>query len=79
MHARLAGGELVPVLVHLSGLVYLLRALVLGLTFLWFAFQFARATWRDPSRTSPPARQLFYASLLYLPLLLAVMVLDKLK
>ena len=39
-----------------------------------------------PPATSPPeqpnircARQLFYASLLYLPLLLAVMVLDKLK
>jgi heme O synthase-like polyprenyltransferase len=39
----------------------------------WFAFRFSR------ERTISRARQLFYVSLVYLPLLLAVMVLDKVK
>jgi heme o synthase len=62
-----------PFLFHLAGPIYLVSALVFGLLFVWFAFQFVR----DSSVAR--ARQLFYASLLYLPLLLAVMVLDKLK
>ena len=62
-----------PYLFHLAGPVYFASALVFGLLFVWFAFQFVR----DCSVAR--ARQLFYASLLYLPLLLAVMVLDKLK
>ena len=65
--------SLCPFLFHLAGPIYLVSALVLGLAFVWFAFQFAR------ERTVARARQLFYASLLYLPLLLAVMVLDKIK
>jgi heme O synthase-like polyprenyltransferase len=47
--------------------------LILGLAFAGFAFRFAR------ERTVARARQLFYVSLAYLPLLLAVMVLDKVK
>jgi heme O synthase-like polyprenyltransferase len=39
----------------------------------WFAIQFSR------ERTDSRARQLFYVSLVYLPLLLAVMVLDKVR
>jgi len=62
-----------PFLFHLAGPVYLVSALVFGLLFVWFAVQFVR----DPAVAR--ARQLFYASLLYLPLLLAVMVLDKIK
>ena len=62
-----------PFLFHLAGPIYLVSALVFGLLFVWFAFQFVR----DASVAR--ARQLFYASLLYLPLLLAVMVLDKIK
>jgi protoheme IX farnesyltransferase len=62
-----------PFLFHLAGPIYLVSALVFGLLFIWFAFQFVR----DSSVAR--ARQLFYASLLYLPLLLAVMVLDKIK
>jgi protoheme IX farnesyltransferase len=57
----------------LTGAIYLVGALILGLTFVWFALQFSR------DRTVARARQLFYASLVYLPLLLAVMVLDKIK
>ena len=53
--------------------MYFWGALVLGLSFLWSAVQFARQV------SVPRARQLFYLSVLYLPLLLALMVFDKIK
>jgi protoheme IX farnesyltransferase len=65
--------SLCPFLFHVTGAVYLVGALVLGLAFLWFAVQFAR------QMTVPRARQLFFVSILYLPLLLVMMVLDKVK
>jgi heme o synthase len=65
--------SLCPFLFHITGLVYLISALVLGLVFLYFAIQFAR------HMTIPRARQLFFVSILYLPLLLVMMVLDKVK
>jgi protoheme IX farnesyltransferase len=65
--------SLCPFLFKVTGPLYLFGALSLGLALLWFAFQFARHL------TVGQARRLFYASILYLPLLLAVMVLDKIK
>jgi len=65
--------SLCPFLLKLTGPIYLAGALILGLIFLWFAIQFARHL------TVSRARQLFYISILYLPLLLALMVLDKIK
>ena len=65
--------SLCPFVFHVTGTVYLAGALALGLTFLWFAVQFARQL------TIPRARQLFFVSILYLPLLLGMMVLDKVK
>lgn len=65
--------SLCPFLFKLTGPIYLVGALVLGLTFLWFAVQFAR------DLSVARARQLFLVSILYLPLLLTVMVLDKVK
>lgn len=65
--------SLCPFLFHVTGPVYLAGALALGLVFLWFAVQFARQL------TIPRARQLFFVSILYLPLLLGMMVLDKVK
>ncbi len=62
-----------PFLLELAGPIYLGCALLLGLSFVWFAIRFAR------QRTISRARQLFYLSLVYLPLLLTVMVLDKVK
>ena len=62
-----------PFFLHLAGPVYLAGAMVLGLAFAWFAARFARLL------TLSGARQLFCASILYLPLLLAVMMLDKIK
>jgi protoheme IX farnesyltransferase len=65
--------SLLPFLFHLAGPVYLTGALVLGAAFLGSAILFARQL------TAARARQLFFVSILYLPLLLAVLVLDKVK
>lgn len=65
--------SLCPFLFGLTGPVYLAGALALGLAFLWFAVQFARQL------TESRARQFFFASIVYLPLLLTVMVLDKIR
>jgi protoheme IX farnesyltransferase len=65
--------SLCPFLFRLTGPVYLAAALIFGLAFLWFAIRFSH----DLSLSR--ARRLFYASILYLPLLLGAMVLDKLK
>jgi len=60
-----------PYLYHLAGPVYLTGALLLGVFYLACAVRFARQL------TMSRARQLFLASILYLPLLLALMVWDK--
>jgi protoheme IX farnesyltransferase len=65
--------SLCPFIFKLTGTIYLAGALLLGLAFIWFAIQFARQL------TIPRARQLFYVSILYLPLLLALMAFDKIK
>src|SRR5947208_5367310 len=65
--------SLCPFLFHLAGPVYLAGALALGLTFLWFAIQFSRQL------TAPRARQLFLVSIAYLPLLLGLLVYDKIR
>jgi protoheme IX farnesyltransferase len=65
--------SLCPFLFQLTGPLYLTGALVLGAVFLWYAGRFARHL------TVTRARQLFLVSVLYLPLLLAVMVVDKIK
>jgi protoheme IX farnesyltransferase len=65
--------SLFPYLFRLSGPVYLAGALVLGGCFLWAAVMFSRRL------TVLHARRLFLISILYLPLLLGLMVLDKVK
>lgn len=62
---------LVPTLVTLTGWVYFVGACVLGVAFLACGVSHALA----PSRNS--ARRMVLASVLYLPVLLALMVLDK--
>jgi len=62
---------LLPTLVGLTGPIYFIAAFAFGATFLGYGIAFAY------SRTAPSARQLLFASLLYLPALLAVMALDK--
>jgi heme o synthase len=65
--------SLCPVLFKMAGAFYFAGALVLGAGYLSCAIQFSRQL------TLARARQLFLASIIYLPLLLAVMVWDKIK
>jgi protoheme IX farnesyltransferase len=62
--------SLLPTLVHVSGWIYFTGAIILGLGFLYFSILAAmkRTTWQ--------ARRLLLASVLYLPLLFALMVLN---
>ena len=63
--------SLCPFALGQVGVTYLIGALALGIFFTATAVQFARQL------TMTRARQLFFASILYLPLLLSLMVLDK--
>ena len=62
---------LLPTLVGLAGPVYFIAALIFGALFLGYGVAFAL------SRTVTAARQLLFASLLYLPATLLMMALDK--
>ena len=62
---------LVPAIRGESGIVYLSGALVLGTAFLWYSARFAF------QMSIVSARRLLFASILYLPLLLAFLALDK--
>ena len=64
--------SLMPFTMKLFGTVYLFGALLLGVLFLIAAVSFSA----NLSRQS--ARRLFFASIIYLPLLLGLMVMDKL-
>ena len=64
---------LCPFLLKMNGPVYLATAMLLSAGYFWCAVRFARQL--TPLR----ARQLFLASIIYLPLLLAAMCFDKLK
>ena len=63
--------SLLPALTGLAGSVYLVGAAILGLGFLYFS---ARAAF---VRTAWQARQLLLASVIYLPVLFALMVLNR--
>jgi protoheme IX farnesyltransferase len=65
--------SILPVWLGLSGKWYLASALLLGAVFLAAAIQFSA------NLSVAHARRLFFVSILYLPLLLGVMVLDKLR
>jgi protoheme IX farnesyltransferase len=60
-----------PTLLGIAGGIYFVAALALGIALLVCSVRLAR------SRSLADARRLLYASLLYLPLLLGVMALDK--
>lgn len=62
--------SLLPTAIGLAGPRYLAAALVLGAIVLWLAFEFAA------TRTHTTARRLFFATILYLPLLWGALVLD---
>jgi protoheme IX farnesyltransferase len=68
--ALLAVG-LLPAVVGLAGVVYFVAALILGGGFLAYGIRFAR------QRSEAAARQLLFASLIYLPAILVIMAADK--
>jgi protoheme IX farnesyltransferase len=70
--AALLSVALLPTLVGLSGGLYFCSALALGLMLLGFSVQLAR------TQALGDARRLLFASLVYLPTLLAIMAADKL-
>lgn len=65
--------SLCPFALGLNGKIYLGMALILGAGYFWFAVRFARQL------TARRARQLFLASIIYLPLLIAALVGNKLN
>ena len=71
--AGLIVASLMPAFFGLAGVIYFAGALLLGALFLGAAVLFARTL------TTERARQLFFASILYLPLLLGLMVIDKVR
>lgn len=63
--------SLLPAFLGLSGVLYFAGALILGILFLIMGIRL----WQ--TKSNPSARQLLLASVLYLPLLLSLLVLDK--
>lgn len=63
--------SLMPVQFGVAGVFYFAAALVMGLAFLGFGIRCAASGTRDR------ARQLFFASIIYLPCLLGAMMIDK--
>ena len=64
--------SLMPALLGMTGVIYFAAALLLGVAFFGFGIICAR------SKDRADARQLFLASIIYLPALLAAMMIDKL-
>lgn len=69
----LFAASLCPFFFKMAGTTYFVAAIILGAGFLFYAVQFSRQL------TIVRARQLFLASIIYLPLLLTALVGDKLK
>ena len=69
--------SLLPSLLHMAGRIYLVGALVLGLLFLWFNLRLAMTNLPTTAPASKKfARQLLQASVTYLPLLFALMMIN---
>jgi protoheme IX farnesyltransferase len=66
-----------PVFLHMAGRIYFVGALLLGAAFLWAGVRLAAL--RLPAtaaQSKPRARHLLQASVFYLPLLFALMMLN---
>jgi heme o synthase len=75
--AALLPVSLLPALFRMSGRVYLTGALLLGLGFLYFVFRLARTKLPTTAPESRKlARHLLQASVIYLPMLFALMMLN---
>jgi protoheme IX farnesyltransferase len=69
--AALVPVSLAPTLMHMTGPIYFAGALALGLAFLWLTIRFAR------SRSVGDARRVFFGSIIYLPLLWILMIVNR--
>jgi protoheme IX farnesyltransferase len=69
--AALVPLSLAPTLMRMAGEAYFAGALVLGLAFLWVTLRFAR------TRSAGDARRVFFGSIVYLPLLWILMIVNK--
>ena len=76
-----------PATLHVTGTLYVIAASILGLGYLWYTIRFSRIAFGATAHATPspdtaapslrsPARDLLRASVIYLPLLLAAMMLD---
>jgi protoheme IX farnesyltransferase len=85
--ALMMGISLWPFALGTAGTTYAVAAVCLSLGYLWYTIRFSRIAfgksarnWKFPDATSPlervPARDLLHASVIYLPLLLAAMMLN---
>jgi protoheme IX farnesyltransferase len=63
--------SLAPYFLNLSGSIFMIGAIILGLWFLWVSLQAARA------KTDQKARMVLLVSVIYLPVLFILMVADK--
>jgi len=76
------GAALWPFLLGTAGAIYAMAAVILSAAYLWYSVRFAAIVGSPDLEDSEaashrrPARQLLHASILYLPLLLAFMMLD---
>jgi heme o synthase len=69
--------SVVPFYLHLTGSIYLVSAILLGLVYLAYTIRFARITKaRTTTESRGYARDLLRASVIYLPLLLTIMMLN---
>ena len=65
--------------IGMTGLIYLVGALIVSGAFVWSSALFSQASWgNNPVKVNSRSRQVFFASLLYLPALMVLMVLDRL-
>ncbi len=77
-----AGGlllvTLMPTLFHFSGLIYFAGALIMGIVLFYFGLRLARLKLPiSAAQSKQYARQLLQATVIYLPLLFALMMLDR--
>ena len=71
--AALVPLSLAPTPLRMTGDIYFAGALILGAAFLWLTIGFAR------SRSVADARRVFFASIVYLPVLWVLMILNKIS
>jgi len=67
---------LLPTLIGMSGYIYFAGAIALGLALLYFGWRLASSGSADTPRSKRPARQLLQATVFYLPLLFALMMIN---